>query len=328
MKIAGKALFPFQPFTFSTKPTASVTDVQLMLVKEFNQNITDNNMEFEEVPCLCGGTEFRLIASVDRYAMLQKTVLCTTCGLIQSNPRMTESQCRSFYTSDLYRRCYEGDDYIRTVRNRKYDDDSGLHIFDAINKIKKIMPGMTVIELGAGGGWNLLPFAKAGAKTLGIELSPSLVGMGREHGMEMIQGDVGSIAGIYDVVILNHVLEHLSDPIGALKNITEHMSDSSIIYIGVPNIMNFSMAQLQNAHMYYFTPWTFEYYCSRAGLMLITRGSAQKTHMFGIFSKNICVKCGTLKKHYLQIRLCFWFIKLKYYIKAILAKLGIKRADR
>lgn len=325
MNTLRKTLFPFEPFTSSPKPAAPMTEVQLALVREFNRNIVNNKVAFEEVPCLCGCLEFDLIASVDRYAMLQQTVMCTNCGLIQSNPRMTKAQSRNFYSSDLYRRCYEGDDYIRVFEDRKYADKAVIHIFEAVAKARKITPGTTVVELGAGGGWNLLPFMKAGAIVRGLEYSPSLVELGRKHVIDMVQGDVSRITGIYDVVILNHVLEHLPDPVGSLKDIAKHMHDGSIMYIGVPNIMNFSMLQLQGAHTYYFTPWTLEYFCSKGGLRLIMKGPAQTEHMFGIFKKGAPVKSNGLKRHYLKMRSHFRIIKMKYRVKAILSKMGLYR---
>ncbi len=325
MKIKGRTLFSLEPFASLSKPLQRISDAQLNLVKEFNSNIAKNKVLFEEVPCLCGCLEFELIASVDRYTILQKTVICTNCGLIQSNPRMTRDQYRDFYSSDLYRRCYEGEDYIQTLGNRKYEDSSVIHIFEAVDKVRKITPGITVVELGAGGGWNLLPFMKAGAIVRGLEYSPSLVELGRKHGIDMAQGDVSGITGVYDVVILNHVLEHLPDPVGSLKNIAKHMHDGSIIYIGVPNIMNFSMSQLQGAHTYYFTPWTLEYFCSQAGLRLIMKGPSQTEHMFGIFKKGTPVKSNGLKRHYLKMQSHFRIIKLKYRVKAILSKLGLYR---
>lgn len=325
IKIKRKTLFSLEPFASSYKPSECLSNAQLHMVREFNSDIAKNKVLFEEVPCLCGCLEFELIASVDRYAVLQKTVICSNCGLIQSNPRMTREQFRDFYSSDLYRRCYEGEGYILAFGNKKYTDSSVIHIFEEVNKARNISSGVTVIELGAGGGWNLLPFMKAGAIVRGLEYSPSLVELGRKHGIDMAQGDVSGITGTYDVVILNHVLEHLPDPVGSLKDIAKHMHDGSIIYIGVPNIMNFGISQLQGAHTYYFTPWTLEYFCSQAGLRLIMNGPSQKEHMFAIFKKGAPALSNGLKRHYLKMRLHFRIIRLKYLIKAVLSKIGLYR---
>lgn len=39
----------------------------------------------------------------------------------------------------------------------------------------------------------------------------------------------------YDVIVMSHILEHLDDPIGALKNVKKLMHQDSLLYISVPN---------------------------------------------------------------------------------------------
>jgi SAM-dependent methyltransferase len=277
-----KNILPFKEFHSPSKPYLDISYTQLALIEEFNNSVKDGKIAFESIPCLCGCTVFDLIASVDRYSMLQKTVLCTRCGLIQSCPRMTKTAYSDFYSSDYYRNSYEPDGYLSLYR-KKYCQATGQHIFNEIDKIKKINSGISVLEIGAGGGWNLLPFITAGTKVLGIDYSPSLVSLGLEYGINMVQGSIDDTEGIFEVIIINHALEHLLNPIESLKSITGHLRDGGLIYIAVPNIFNFGMGQLQNAHTYYFDPKTFVYYCSVSGLKLISFGPAQNIHMFGIY---------------------------------------------
>ena len=288
-----------------------------MLIKEFNNRVKNGNIEFESIPCLCGCAVFDLIASVDRHSMLQKTVLCTRCGLIQSCPRMSKGAYSDFYSSDYYRKSYESDEYLSFNRKR-YCQGTGQHIFDEINKIKKINSSVSILEIGAGGGWNLLPFIAAGAKVLGIDHSPSLVSLGLEHGINMVQGSSDDIKGMFEVIVINHVLEHFLDPIESLKNIKKHLKDGGLIYIAVPNIFNFGMGQLQNAHTYYFDPETFAYYCSMSGLKLISSGPAQDIHLFGIYMiDNTNHPDKGLNSHFYDVYRHLKKIKFRYYLNNI-----------
>ena len=270
-------------FKYSNNPRSTLSEHQRIIVRDFNDKIRDGRIEFESVACLCGKTEFDLICEVDRYGLLQNTVLCINCGLILSNPRMREKEYELFYSSDLYRLCYEGKHYLQVCSEQKYRLDKGRPIYDEIVKIKPITRDSKILELGAGGGWNLLPFLNEGVQVVGMDYSPSLVDLGRQYGIHMRQGGVNDIWGTYDVIILNHVLEHFLNPIEDLKSILEHLSPGGLIYIGVPNIMNFGIGQLQNAHVWYFSPKTFWYYCRLAGLKLLKSGPAEVHHMFGIF---------------------------------------------
>lgn len=309
-------------FRGSRRPYRKLTEQQWRAVEDINGRILEGKIQFESVSCLCGNTEFQLISPVDRHGILQNTVLCIQCGLVLSNPRMTESEYASFYSSDIYRICYEGADFIET-NERKFCLGTGEHIFDEIVQVKPITEDTSILELGAGGGWNLVPFVKAGARVVGMDYSPSLVDLGRRHGIEMIQGGVDDIRGQYDVIILNHVLEHLLEPVDALKQIGKHLAPAAIMYIGVPNIMNFGIGQLQNAHVWYFSPRTLEHYCNLAGLELLKIDVVQVHHMFGIFEmgpKQVYEDFNKLKGHYDEMRSIVRKANAKEYIKGVLSR--------
>lgn len=52
-----------------------------------------------------------------------------------------------------------------------------------------------------------------------------------------IEGDVEHMAlkGVYDVVVLNNVLEHMKNPIGLLEKIKTHLHSNGVLLITVPN---------------------------------------------------------------------------------------------
>ncbi len=317
-----KNLLPLREFHSPKKVFMELTPIQSRLVSEFNQRIKDGFIELELVPCMCGSTAFDLVASVDRYSILQKTVMCTKCGLIQSNPRIRENQYVDFYSSDLYRLCYEGENYI-DISKKRYTLSYAEHIFKEVNKIRKIDSNCSVLDFGAGGGWNLLPFVNVGAKAIGVEYSQNLVKLGRQFGLNMIQGGIENIEGLFDIIILSHVAEHFSAFKQSLKKISTHLKKNGLFYIEVPNILNFGMAQLQNAHTYYFTPQTFQYYCSEVGLRLLKIGEAQRIHMFGIFDLSDNVRPIKLEKHHRIMRQFFWKKKLRYIVKTMLINLKL-----
>ena len=317
---------------YSSSSYSKVTEQQREIVQDFNERVRDGKIEFESVACLCGGGQFDVIGACDRYGILQTTMLCIQCGLILSNPRMTERQYLNFYSSDLYRRCYEGDDYISVFRNNKYRFETGKHIFDEIAQIKSVTPDTNVLELGAGGGWNLLPFIKERAKVVGMDYSPSLVDLGQEYDINMIQGGENDVKGTYDVIILNHVLEHFLNPIETLKKMQQRLAPEGIIYIGVPNIVNFGLCQLQNAHVWYFSPRTFEYYCGLAGLQLLKNGSAEINHMFGIFKSvpsNVYTgNVNELDDHYEEMCSVLRTIAAKECMKRVLSRIHLDSLAR
>jgi SAM-dependent methyltransferase len=141
----------------------------------------------------------------------------------------------------------------------------------------------------------------------------------------MKQGSVDDIQGQFDIIFLNHVWEHLLDPVGALTKTLRHLKSGGIIYIAVPNIFNGMLFQFQNAHTYYFDPRTFHYYASTAGLNMISFGSAEGSHMFGIFKPGEDRRVRDLKGHYKDVLWKLRAVRLKRSIKVCIRSLGLMK---
>jgi 2-polyprenyl-3-methyl-5-hydroxy-6-metoxy-1,4-benzoquinol methylase len=254
-------------------------------IKRLNERIQNGNIIFETALCLCKSYNFDLVSSIDRHGILQSIVVCQECGLIQCNPRMNEISYRNFYESDLYRDIYHNEN-LESYAETKFEEKAVQAIFNNIVKHISLENITNVLEIGAGGGWNLLPFANEGIEVLGLDYGPRMVEIGRKHGINMSQGGLEKLDFLdkkFDVIILNHVLEHFLDPIKELKKIINHLMPDGIIYLGVPNIENFGISALQNAHVYYFNPTNFKYYVESSGLKIVDFGSADEIHMYGLF---------------------------------------------
>ena len=251
------------------KPFLQLNKGQKEAVAIFNERVRSGEVLFENCVCLCQGAEFSLLATIDRYGMLQTTVICKQCGLVQSNPRMIKEAYMHFYTTDEYRRLYDSDDFLdRCVR--LYDDPRrGKAILDIVSRYKPIAEMQSVLEIGAAGGWNIYPFMQAGCKVRGYDFSEELVAFGRKKGIDLVCGDVFAVEGVYDVIILNHVIEHFTDFLVEMKCVRTHLADGGILFVAVPNIKHFNIAMLQNAHTYYFSQKTFRYYMQQCGFCII-----------------------------------------------------------
>lgn len=254
----------------------------------FNEKVKKGQYGTEEVLCLCSSGHYLHLSNHDRYGLWSPVVICKQCGLIYANPRLTEEAYRDFYSSDEYRSIYEGEgDHLESARHR-YEIGSGKDIFDAVFPFMNERRLSTVMEFGCGGGWNLIHFLHAGYEVTGYDYSPSLIELGKGKGLNLIVGSFGELKGRYDLIILNHVIEHFTDLSTSIKILCDHLNPSGVLFIAVPNMDHFYMGQLQNGHTYYFTPRTFKHYLALNGLKIIQFGSVEGIHMYGIFeiSKN------------------------------------------
>ena len=79
----------------------------------------------------------------------QDTVICTDCGLLQSNPRMTQDYYNWFYSFGYYRQLYSPKLLAKNDNNYKSR-------YDFINKF--ISKNDEILEIGCGVEWNLYNF--------------------------------------------------------------------------------------------------------------------------------------------------------------------------
>jgi hypothetical protein len=257
------------------------------LVAELNRKLASGELGLETVPCLCGSTHFDLVAKYDRYRVAQDTVLCRQCGLMQSQPRMGPDALSWFYGSDFYRHLYGGLNVDRyTPANFESGACTDAARTQAIRDSLDMASIRSIAEVGSGAGWNLWPFHKAGIRVVGCDFSPALTAAGRAAGMDIRLGPVQeALAGeTVDLLILSHVVEHFSDPVGEVRDIVSLLSPAHV-YIEVPNVDEFCIGTLQSAHNYTFSKGTLVAAMAKAGLVA-QRDIPRNCHFAVLFSRD------------------------------------------
>jgi SAM-dependent methyltransferase len=101
-------------------------------------------------------------------------------------------------------------------------------------------PGeLRALEIGCGGGKLLLDLSRAGWCSEGFEVDPIAAQIARDRsGRPVRVGDFRKEeipSGSYDLVVLNHVLEHLENPIAALQRVRELLAPGGRVVIFYPN---------------------------------------------------------------------------------------------
>lgn len=268
--------------------TIKITEDQKRAVITLNTMLTSGEIATEHLDCVCGSNQFTAVNEIDRIGIVNKVVMCKNCGLIQANPRMTYQEITKFYSSDLYRRLQDSVSFLKRAEER-IREKKGFGIRDSLEPYLNTGARKSILEIGAGGGWNSVHFANDDADWLGVDMSTELVKFGQDKGFNIIKGSFDEIEAMkkkFDIIILNHVIEHFTRLYQDLDRVRTLLADDGILYIGVPNILNYGFGQFQLAHNFYFTPSTLRNHMGVAGFKLIESGEVEEIHMFGIFVKS------------------------------------------
>src|SRR5438034_1210871 len=111
---------------------------------------------------------------------------------------------------------------------------------------------------------------------IGGDLDREYVEYGRRRCIRLVEGDVKRLIELgakADLVIVNHLLEHVADPIDFLLDLREIVKDEGHVLIGVPGLADVRYGYgdgefwgcLQNAHLFFFELWTLKRCMERAG---------------------------------------------------------------
>src|SRR6476659_4238475 len=85
------------------------------------------------------------------------------------------------------------------------------------------LEGKSALDVGCGAGLLAEPLARLGAKVTGIDASPEVIAVAREHAaaaglaIDYRAGDVQALDGQFDLITSLEVIEHVADPAQFLK---------------------------------------------------------------------------------------------------------------
>ncbi len=240
--------------------------------KYLNLFLNDKRIEYRRISeCpLCKSKNFILIAKKDRYAISLETVVCENCGLIRSLKQLDEGSSGIFY-SEYYRKIY---DPLDDLSKERYKREERRRIPKYVTKNK------IVLEVGCGGGWNLMPFHKKGYKYYGFDFDKDFIEHGKREGLNLYLGGVDEIIKKNircDYLLLNQVLEHVNNPINFLASLKPLLNKNAIINIYVPSLdlllwgyVDYDLlGTLQNAHNFLFDEFTLKAISTKAGFKII-----------------------------------------------------------
>ena len=158
--------------------------------------------------------------SVSGYADLYE---CERCGTVQQPdlPKGAE-------LLDLYRDMRD-DNYLVEEAGRRRTSQ---RLLDAI---ERHAPRGRMLEVGCGHGLLLDEARRRGWAVEGLELANASREHARSLGLEVRDQTLEEAEGVYGAVVLADVLEHLDDPVAALRQIADLLAPGGVTLIVTPD---------------------------------------------------------------------------------------------
>jgi 2-polyprenyl-3-methyl-5-hydroxy-6-metoxy-1,4-benzoquinol methylase len=100
--------------------------------------------------------------------------------------------------------------------------------------------GRRLLDVGAAEGLLAERFEEAGFLVTCLEADPARARVARERGRSVVVADLDAgapdVGGPFDVVVLGDVLEHLRDPVAALRRLRPLLAPGGVVLASVPNV--------------------------------------------------------------------------------------------
>jgi len=108
------------------------------------------------------------------------------------------------------------------------------------------LDGKTALDVGCGAGLLAEPLARLGAKVTGIDASPEVISVAREHsaamGLEIDYraGDIQQLGGKFDLITCMEVIEHVADPAAFIRALASRLAANGLLIMSTPNATGLS----------------------------------------------------------------------------------------
>lgn len=163
------------------------------------------------------------------------------------------------------------------IENEKLFENIFLKRVRILDKFFK-KPGK-VLEVGCSTGIMLDILKKEDWETWGVEPSKSGA-VAKKRGHKVVKNYFEKTKlpkNYFDLVVMNHVLEHMDDPVRVLEKTKTVLKKGGIVYVDVPNIGSLASKiygknwkyLLPDEHIHHFTPETLKKLLEEAGFKVV-----------------------------------------------------------
>jgi SAM-dependent methyltransferase len=233
---------------------------------------------------ICGSNDvFTLFETTDtRYHLPGSfgVVRCFTCGFVFLSPRPVISDISMYYPPDYqpYQDPYTIKNDIKT-RSERCLLMIFQQLFENYHRYFGFYQKGNLLDVGCGNGNFLRQKRDDGWGTYGVEINEDVAARCREEGLAIFCGTVEEAAfpdHFFQVITMNHSLEHMYDPSGTLEEISRIIKDEGLLFLAIPNFDSIELKIFSAEwdcmdsprHVCHFTPETIDLLLKKSGFRI------------------------------------------------------------
>lgn len=219
---------------------------------------------------LCDSEENEVIAREESFGFPLTYYQCDHCGLVFQSIEESRAADPDFY-AETYRKIYQSSEEP-TAKDVWVQEYRAEHLVRLVGA-KGIEAPERVLDIGASTGILLETFKRTyNSDITGVEPGDAYRAYAENKGIRMfdsIEGLITDQPEKFDLVSMVHVLEHLPDPVGTLREIRKDLlAKDGVLLLEVPNYYIHDSYEL--AHLACYTPHTLAEVVKQAGFELIS----------------------------------------------------------
>ncbi|MEW6655475.1 MAG: class I SAM-dependent methyltransferase [Aquificota bacterium] len=287
---------------------------------------------------------------------------CPQCDFMWLNPRPIEDEVGKLYQSYFTHKPIEPSkkkfvNFRKTLKAKILNDTLGydldveyknkglaflVWLLSKIGPLKELVSGSLMwlraeergklLDIGCGNGYFLAQMRDLGWDVAGVEPDPNAVKVAREEfGLKVFQGTIEEInfpENSFDVITMNHVIEHVLDPIALLSECKRILKPNGKLIVITPNIKSLGHRFFKQdwrgleppRHIYLFSSRSLITSAEKAGLKVKKVFTPSKGAYFIWLASRIIKRDGNLpgrnpeivSKSYKLEALLFW--ELEYLL--------------
>ena len=249
----------------------------------------------------CGSENNEIISEYTRVER-NNILKCMDCGLVFLDLKNPIKEVELFYTKE-----YREVDTLPKISAEEWFTNPVI-MQDCKNRMEWItkqygdVTGKKILDIGSSSGYFLKTLFSANAIATGVELNESCSDYARNLGFTVYSKSIETIGfkNEFDLVVMFHTLEHVFDPMSALRAIYTSLKQGGVFMGEVPNQDDWRIKIFDNEivkrfhydpfHYCYFSPKTLTDYLKKCGFDNVMLETVERYNSLTQLRRILCGK--------------------------------------